>query len=145
MKKLFYLLPDFIVRFWCKLFKCSKIESQEQELDQEADWNKIVDKMHENARQDPHNPNITIVTWPPIKVENKTELIKKIIKECFHDSTFTTAILANVIINERNYDISKKDISRLLSRFYKRRYLLRFYKDEEGCYCYVPKTKFLSK
>jgi hypothetical protein len=145
MKKMFYLMPDFIVRFWCKVFKCSKIESQEQELDHEADWNKIVDKMHENSRQNPDNPNITIVTWPLVKVENKTKLIKSIILECFIDSAFKTTQLAQIVINERNYDISKKDISRILSRFYKKKLLLRFYKAEDCCYCYVPKTKFLLK
>ena len=140
---MFYLLPDFIVRFWCKVFKCSKIESQEQELDHEADWNKIVDKMHENSRQDPDNPNITIVTWPLVKVENKTKLIKSIILECFFDSAFTTSQLSKVIITERNYDITKKDISRILSRFHKKRLIFRFYKKEDRCYCYVPKKKML--
>ena len=157
MKKLFYSMPDFIVRFWCKLFKCSKIESAEQEVDKEADWDKMVDNLHKSGKQDPDNPNITIINVVedpeaqryPKKVDNKTKLIIEIIKECFSDATaqtsFTTASLAQVLITERQYDISKKDISRLLSKFNSKNLLRRMYDFDNDCYRYSATKKILMK
>ena len=116
MKKLFYRLPDFIVRFWCKIFKCSNIESPEQEIDQETDWNKLIDEMYEKRTDDSHNPNITIVTWHPVKVENKTKLVWNCIIKNFSQRPFTSKEIIQILILEQNFDISKKDIYRLLSR-----------------------------
>lgn len=116
MKKMFYLLPDFIVRFWCKIFKCSKIESPEQEVDPETDWDKLIDKMYADRKEDAENPNITIVTWPPVKVENKTKLVWNCINNQLPRRPFTSQDIIQKLIVEQNFDISKKDIYRLLSR-----------------------------
>lgn len=128
MKKLFYRLPDFIVRFWCKIFKCSKIESPEQEIDQEADWNKIIDNMYENRTDDSYNPNITTVTWHPVKVENKTKLVWNCIKKNYVGVAFTSQMIIQKLIVEQNFDISKKDIYRLLSRMKQKGVLDKFSK-----------------
>ena len=126
MKKMFYLMPDFIVRFWCKIFKCSKIESPEQEIDPETDWNKLVDNMYENRIDDPYNQNMTTVIWHPVKVENKTNLVWTTIKNKFSHKPFTSQDLIQRIIIEQNFDLSKKDIYRLLSRMKSKGVLNKF-------------------
>jgi len=154
MKKLFYSMPDFVVRFWCKFFKCSKIESTEQEVDKEADWDKMVDNLHQSAKQDPNNPNVIVINVvedaqvesTPKKVENKTKLVKDTIRESFYDTTFTTSTIANFLIKEQNFELTRKDISRLLSKFFKKGYLKRFYSyDDDSVFCYVPTKRILKK
>lgn len=126
MKKPFYKLPDFIIRWWCKIFKCSKIESPEQEIEHEADWNKIADRMHENARQDPYNPNITFVEWHPRKPVNKNKLVLDCLVNNFAYGWIKSKDVVRILITEQNWDISKKDIWRIISKLRKKGVLKRY-------------------
>ena len=126
MKKPFYKLPDFIIRWWCKIFKCSKIESPEQEIEKETDWNKIADKMHENARQDPDNPNITFVQWHPRKPVNKNKLVLDCLVHNFAYGWIKSKDVIRILITEQNWDISKKDIYRIISKLRRKGVLKRY-------------------